>query len=866
MLRRTCRYIPCGVLLGVILTAASVSAQINASQSRNFEEIVISFEVPKLVQQDLFVQYDGHTVYLPLVKVFSLLDINIEADLEKKRFQGFFISKDQHYEFDLANFRIKALGKEYPYLASDYYVGGDDLYVRVELLANLFNLRMSFDFTMLRVYVPLDEDFPAYQKLKRKIAREKLSQRMASLKDVVDLGHERRYLSGAAVDWSISANPIGGRNNHYYSLTTGGILLGGDFEMTTGGSNEEPFDADQFTYGWHYFLSDNKYLSQATVGKVNAGGALGRGLDGAMITNKPQQRREYFQTIHLRDYIGEGWEVELWVDNKLTDYVFTGFDGFYDFNADVYYGASNIEIKMFGPSGEMRTNQQVIRVPYTLLPKGEFEYNLAGGSLQFNQQKRTYAQANAYYGVLSGLTFGLSYDLPVGADDGEKSVVAADATYQLFGSMTVNGAHAFNYESKASLSFSRPSSINVAAGYTKYYENAIRNPLDQLSKINFSVSMPIRLGGNYIGLRYNISADEYPTLRSMNMNFGFNASVFPVHLTYMGKYKSTAYSNKTVESMSSQLMLSSRLLRFLSPQFQIDYDHVQNKPSKYGVHLAKRIFRTSQITLSMEHNALTKSNTIMATFNLLTPFADFTSRVMHTSKRTTMNQVQRGSIRYNKETHGVQFDRRNAVGTGSAVVRPFHDVNYNGVMDDGEEYLSGLRARIAGGHVSIRGADRQYYYDGLRPYEEYTVQIDQYSLDNPLLKPSYDNYKVKVNPNEVTAIKVPIVTTSEISGRVDRHVGAALRGVGGTKIILMNLSKETLIELTSFTSGDFYYLGLIPGSYKAYIDPEQLKQFGYVSQPAQIEFEIKPVEGGTMIEGVNFLLVPVNSDETVSTQ
>ncbi len=230
-----------------------------------------------------------------------------------------------------------------------------------------------------------------------------------------------------------------------------------------------------------------------------------------------------------------------------------------------------------------------------------------------------------------------------------------------------------------------------------------------------------------------------------------------------------------------------------------------------------------------------------------------------------MNQAVRGSIRYNKETHGFQFDRKNAVGTGSAVVRPYHDKNYNGVMDSDEEYLSGLRARIAGGRVSIRGDDRQYYYDGLRPYESYMVQIDQYSLDNPLLKPSYENYKVKVNPNEVTAIKVPIVTTSEIMGRVDRQTGGALRGVGGTKIILMNLSKESVIELMSFTSGDFYYLGLIPGSYKAYLDPEQLEQYGYVSQPAQIEFEIKPVEGGTMIEGVNFLLVPATTAETTST-
>jgi hypothetical protein len=315
--------------------------------------------------------------------------------------------------------------------------------------------------------------------------------------------------------------------------------------------------------------------------------------------------------------------------------------------------------------------------------------------------------------------------------------------------------------------------------------------------------------------------------------------------------------------MNSQFMLSSRLLKFLRPQFRIDYDHTNKTIAKYGVHLAQRVFRMGQLTFSVEHNVISKSNTIMATFNLITSFADFTTRFTRAGKNSSVNQLQRGSVRYNKETHSFQFDRKNAVGTGSAVVRPFHDANYNGIMDKHEEYIPGLRARIAGGHVNIRGADRQYYYDGLRPYEDYMVKIDEYSLDNPLLKPSNENYKVKVNPNMVTAIKVPVVTTSEISGRVDRQTAGAARGVGGTKVILMNLSKESLIELVTFNSGEYYYLGLIPGSYKAYIDPGQLAQFGYVSQPEYIEFEIKPVEGGSFVENINFLLVP-DRTQTVS--
>ena len=74
-------------------------------------------------------------------------------------------------------------------------------------------MRLTFDFSMMRVYLPLDRSFPAYQKLKRKLAREKMSQKKAALKDVVDVGHKRDYVSGAALDWSISANPVGNLTN-----------------------------------------------------------------------------------------------------------------------------------------------------------------------------------------------------------------------------------------------------------------------------------------------------------------------------------------------------------------------------------------------------------------------------------------------------------------------------------------------------------------------------------------------------------------------------------------------------------------------------------------------------------------------------
>ncbi len=202
------------------------------------------------------------------------------------------------------------------------------------------------------------------------------------------------------------------------------------------------------------------------------------------------------------------------------------------------------------------------------------------------------------------------------------------------------------------------------------------------------------------------------------------------------------------------------------------------------------------------------------------------------------------------------FDRNNGVGLGSAVVQPFLDDNYNGRKDEGEEELQGLRAKINGAGGAPRAGNSLYYYNRLRPYDNYIVQIDEYSLDDPQLKPLHDNYSVAVNPNMVTSIEVPVVTASDIMGAVKRVTDVGPVGVGGIKIVIFNVSRDVVTQVDSFNDGEFYYLGLLPGRYRAYIDNDQLESYGYKATPPSIEFEIKPEPGGSTIEAIDFLLSP----------
>ena len=843
------------ILLIVIFLGITASAAFDSGYSRELqtEEIVVRLDIPRLLQKDIFVQYDGTDIYISIFDLFSLLDINIEADFTHGVFSGEYLHPGYKYEINLPRYKAKCGERELVVDSSFYIATPTNLYLKPDFYDSLFGIKMFFNFSDLSVYMPLQEDFPAYQKLKRKKAHQQLKESRVALRDVHEIQRGREYLAGGVADWTLTTSPLGG-GAHYLSLGLGGMLLGGDMAISGTGNSQTGLNADDVRYKWHYVLEDNEYITQAEFGDIVSGGYLSRSLKGFMVTNQPVVRRKIFQTVSISDRIEPGWEVELYVNNRLADFTQSDAGGEFHFFTDIEYGRTKITLKMYGPSGELREEERLITVPFNLIPKNKIEYTLAAGTTESYNIPKKYTQFNGYYGLLSNLTAGVSADIPIADKEGEKATGAMEMTYQPLGNLMLNGTFCPDYASEFSLNFRNMSIASIYASYAKYYENEFLNRLDQIDGLSLIITSPFKIGRRHLGLRFRYSLDKFPTYRVNSMNFGFKFQALKSHINYIGNYNTTEYQYRTDKKFTSKIIFSSSLLNIIRPQVIATYDHQAGRMSRAGLYLHKRIFRKGQISLSVERNFTSHVNTIMLTFNIATPVADFTSRFIHSREQVGLTQTQKGSIRFNQETKSFRFVRRNGVGSGSAVVWPFLDENYNGILDDGELLLPELKATIGGTASLKKRKDKVAFYDNLRAYDEYLVEIDPYSLDNPMLTPAHENYKVTLYPNTITEINVPIVTAGEVSGRVDRKIMDGTVGVGGIKIFIVNEVTGKEIEMTTFNSGDFFYLGLVPGMYRAYIDPEQLENYGYVSKPAYSRFQIKTVEGGDYVGNVNFVI------------
>lgn len=849
MIGKDKKYLGIFILCLVFLT---VSVAPSTAQEARTEEIIVKIDIPRLLQQDIFAHYDGAEIYIPLVELFSLLEITVESDFQNKIFSGSYLGNTNKFKIDLNSFEAEGAGGRQVLDSSWFVLTDQDLFLRIDLFNKLFGIKMFFDFSDLSVYLPLKEDFPVFQKLKRQLAHKNLRLKRQAEVFAETIPRKRDYLNGGVLDWTATAAPIGG-SGHYFNMGLGGMLLGGDLELSGTGNTSTGVQTDQLRYHWHYYFENNKYITQVEAGKVNTYGHLSRNLTGVVATNRPQIRRKHFQTITISDEIGPGWEVEMFINGRLADFAYTDNDGRYDFNVDINYGSTRIELKFFGPNGEIRTEEQWVTVPFNIIPKGEIEYSTALGQKTNSDEGNTYFQAGAYYGLRTNITLGLGTDFPL-ESTGETPLSSFEMTYQPSGNLLLNGVYSPSNSMKYSLSYSNPSLVNIYTSFTKYYENEFLNKLNRQNSLDITISAPLKFWGSYLSPRIRFSRSSYPTHIQQSLNYSFKIRAAGFNLSYIGYRKQSDYGSRTDHETVSKLLLSTSLIRFIRPQIGLNYDHTRGDFSKMAFYLNKRVFRNGQITLSYEKNPLSGYNIIMATFQLNTDFASFSSRFIRSGERNGLTQTQRGSIRFDPNTSSFRFSRYNGIGSGSAVIWPFHDANYNGQLDEDEELLKELRAKMQGGARMDRRSGNLVYYDNLRAYDEYTVEIDPYSLDNPMLQPSHEYYKVTVNPNTVTLINVPIVTAGEIAGKVDRVIPDGTIGVGGIRIKVRNEVTGKELDLTTFNNGEFFHLGLVPGLYRAYIDPDQLKRYGYISDPPYIKFQIRTIEGGDYFGETNFIL------------
>jgi hypothetical protein len=131
--------------------------------------------------------------------------------------------------------------------------------------------------------------------------------------------------------------------------------------------------------------------------------------------------------------------------------------------------------------------------------------------------------------------------------------------------------------------------------------------------------------------------------------------------------------------------------------------------------------------------------------------------------------------------------------------------------------------------------------------------------------PKFETFEFISPANGFAHVEVPIAVAGQVEGYV---YSSSLNGdqpLGGARLKIRHNDASDTSEvkvsedLLSYSTGEFFYLGLTPGKYRIYVDPKQLTLLELKSEPQYIDFQMQNKEEGDVVQNLNFILSPIPS-------
>ena len=829
-----------------------------------YDEISIFLEVPRIGGFDIPALIRGDELYLPVTDLFDFLKIRNVPTPDLDSISGFFINTDAKYVINRINNSILYQGKRTYLGEKDLIRTESNMYLKALYYGKIFGLDCIFNFRNLSVTVDTKLDLPLIREMRQEEMRRNLSRLKGEVQADTTIGRTYPLFRFGMADWSaIATEEINGKSETRLNLSIGSVIAGGEATASLNYNSSQPFTEKQQYYLWRFVNNDFKPLRQIMAGKIaaNAISSLYSPVIGAQITNTPTTFRRSFGTYNLSDKTEPGWIVELYVNNVLVDYVKADASGFFSFDVPLVYGNSSVKLKFYSPWGEESTREQNIVIPFNFLPKNTFEYTISGGIVEDSLASR-FSRAVVNYGVSRSLTISAGAEYLSSVSSGPLMPFAG-ASLRLTNNLLLSGEYTYGVRAKAGLTFRLPTNMQLSLNYTSYDKEQKAINFNYREERKASLSLPLIIGKFRSYQRFSIYQTIFPgSLKYTNGEWLFSGTLFGVNTNlttyahYAGNQKGNYYSN-----LALAFKLPGRLV--IMPQIQYGYSN--NKLMSAKVRIDKYILSHAFLNLSFEQNFT--NNIILAElgFRYDFSFAQTGTSVQQSNKKTTLVQYAKGSLISDTKHGYITADNKLNVGKGGITIKPFLDINGNGVRDPGEPGAYGLNLHANGGRVINNIKDTTIRIIGLQPYTSCFIELDPNSFENIAWRLNVKTLSVVVDPNMLKMIEIPVSVAGEASGNVFLEKDGEKNGLGRIIIGFYNSDNKLVAKTLSEIDGYFGWFGFNPGGYYAMVDTAQIRKLGMTCEPDSIPFTIRAGSEGDYVDGLDFTLRMIRTEPEVVT-
>jgi cell division septation protein DedD len=837
------------------------------------QEIYLSFDYNGLLNSVVTSYYYQDSVYLPIGSLFTQLKVNCEIDPRDSIAKGFFIDVNNSYEINFSTCVAKIGKREIHFDKSQVMIKDLDFYLLPSVFSKIFGLDFFVDFSALSLALTTNVELPIVKDYERETRRNYslVAPQAQLIQAPLEFPRKRSLLNGGVVDYSLTAYGGNNQNSYEYSLTGGAEILGGETEGTILGNisknNSQLYSSD---FSWKYAFDSTRYISYAGLGNLNSDGLTQFGFRGGQVSNEPVALRTYFGTYPIDAKTNPHWEVELYLNGQLVDYGTADANGNAHFTIPLVYGSSFIQLRYYGPNGEFEEQDSRLQIPFTFVPTGQVNYTISAGKL--NNTDYNLISGNVVFGLADWLTdkIGVDYvDDPLFSKPliynsayvriGSEYTLSLDVAPQAFYRSTFNALY--------------PSQASFDLSYYRYKQNLLYDPSDELQQAQADVYVPFSISNSVFSFRLAGTGQQYTSgEKTYSYSAYVNSSVAQVNASLGYTESFVSYGGSSLVQnygLSASFLYSMFFGRgafdFLNgslADLSMRYGVLKNSLDDIRFELSKNVQQYIRVGFAAERDFVNRFTSFNLQIIADLPFTRSTTTAQSQGRTSWYTENLSGSVGFDSNYGRFLFNDVPWVGNSAASMRLFVDNNGDGVFDEGDEV-------IKEGVVTLRQAvSSEIYNDGvirewnLLPYTQYSADIDVGSIKNPLWIPKEKSFSFISDPNSYKKIDIPFFAGGIVDGTVLKIEDGTATAIPGLSLEIRSVGSDFKKTLSVFGDGSFYYMGLPPGEYKAYVDSSQLAILDLESDPSILTFKVKPTKEGDYVEGLKIFLKEKKKTDT----
>lgn len=556
---------------------------------------------------------------------------------------------------------------------------------------------------------------------------------------------------------------------------------------------------------------------------------------GAMVTNRPVERRDSFDRTDFRGELPHGWDAELYRNGQLLMFANDRADGRYEFlDVALLYGQNRFEIVLYGPQGQIRREIRNVPVGLDSIPPRKTYYWV--GAYQHGHDLIGLGGSGRYGQTGWRGTFGL-----------ERGLNARTSLAALAHSLVLEDGFRRNYAELALRRAVGPTLVEVSGAQSGGGSALRAQLLGEISNTYLSIES-IKAWGKFRSDRLQRDVTGLHTA-SLDHSFKLGRTFLPVHLESRYTTRSTGS-----DSLDAAARVSTSIGR-ISMTGELKWRDERRKfgPDPPGVMEASLLAnaRIGKVRLRGETRYRLRPDSRLDSATLVAEWAagrgdgryrgDWRAEIGYDQPlrraRAGLGYIRRfeklaltasveagsdGSLAGGlnlafslgpdpTEKGGIRMTSERLAAQGQAVARVYRDLNGDQVRQADEPVEKDVQ--LAAGRVPVErltGKDGQVVIDSLEPYQPVLIGIDASSLPDPLVQPASSGIVVTPRPGVAVVIDLPLISAGDVDGTLVRAGGGSFEGV---ELELVNVEGRVVVKTRSDFDGFFLFEGVPYGRY-----------------------------------------------------